>query len=109
MVFLYFSYLKRLNWTKNPPLQSSLEFSDSLKYENSIEHLLVRSCKIHESVLYQAFFYLFFELSKNEEGLEFSFLDLSDLYKKEGREVHSHVFYIMVVSLIVLILSTVGF
>ena len=69
---------------KDPPLESSLEFSDSLNYENTIEHVLVRARKIHELVLYQAFFFLFFELVKNEDGIEFSFLDSLNLYKKEG-------------------------
>ena len=77
---------------KGPPLESSLEFSYSLNYENTVEHVLVRARKIHELVLYQAFFYLFFELAKNEEGLELDFLDSLNLYKKEEREFHSHVF-----------------
>ena len=55
------------------------------KYENTNEHVLVKACKIHESVLYQALFFLFLELSKNEEGHEFSFLDSLKLYKKEGK------------------------
>ena len=62
-----------------------MEILDSLNYENIIEHVLVRARKIHESVLYQAFFYLFFELAKNEDGLDFSFLDSLNLYKKEGK------------------------
>ena len=91
-----------------------LEFSDSVNYENIVEHSLIRACKIHESVLYQAFFCLFFELAKNEEGPEFAFLDSLNLYKKEGRQVHSHVFYIMAASLVslnkapILSLSIVG-
>ena len=36
-------------------------------------------------MLYQAFFFLFFDISKNEEGLEFAFLDSLNLYKKEGK------------------------
>ena len=52
-----------------------MEFSDSLNYENTIEHVLVQACKIHESVFYQAFFFLFFELVKNEDGIDFYFLD----------------------------------
>ena len=65
-------------------------------------------------MLYQAFFYLLSELAKNEDGPEFAFLDSLNLYKKEGREVHSCVFYIMAASLVslnkapVLSLSTVG-
>ena len=51
-------------------------------------------------MLYQAFFCLFFELAKNEEGPELDFFDSLNLYKKEGREVHSHVFYIMAASLV---------
>ena len=82
---LYFSGLRRLNCTKKHPLESSLEFLDSLKYENIIEHVVVWACKIHESVLYQEFFCPFFYLSKNEEGPEFSFLDSLNLYKKEGK------------------------
>ena len=85
---------------KLPPLESSLEFSNSLNYENTVEHVLVQAHKIHELVLYQAFFCLFFELAKNEEGPELAFLDSLNLYKKEGREVHSHVFYIMAASLV---------
>ena len=77
-----------------------MEFSDALNYENTIEHVLFRAHKIHKSVLYQAFFCLFFELAKNEDGPEFAFLDSLNLYKKEGREVHSHVFYIMAASLV---------
>ena len=69
---------------KKDPLESSLEFSDSLNYENTIEHVLVRACKIHELVLYQAFFFLFFKLAKNEDGPEFAFLDSLNFYKKEG-------------------------
>ena len=69
---------------KKHPLESSLEFSDSLNYENTVEHVLVRARKIHESVLYQAFFFLFFELAKNEDCPEFAFLDSLNLYKKEG-------------------------
>ena len=65
---LYFSGLRRLNWMKNHPLESSLEFLDSLNYENTIKHVLVRACKIHESVLYQAFLRFFFKLTKTEEG-----------------------------------------
>ena len=76
---LYFSGLKRLNWMKKFPLNSSLEFSDSLNYENTVDHVLVRAHKIHESVLYQAFFCIFFELAKNEDGLEFAFLDSLNL------------------------------
>ena len=64
-----------------------MEFSNSLNYENTVEHVLVWARKIHESVLYQAFFYLFFELVNNEESLEFSFLDSLNLYKKEGKEI----------------------
>ena len=70
---------------KNPPLESSLEFSDSLNYENTVKHVLVQARKIHESVLYQAFFFIFFDLAKNEDGPEFSFLDSLKLYKKEGK------------------------
>ena len=55
------------------------------KYENTNEHVLVRACKIHESVLYQAFFFLFFELAKNEDGPEFAFLD-SLKFNREGKE-----------------------
>ena len=62
-----------------------MDFSDSLNYENTDEHVLVQARKIHESVLYQAFFFLFFELAKNEDGLEFAFLDSLNLYKKEGK------------------------
>ena len=62
------------------PLESSLEFSDSLNVKTPAEHVLVRARKIHELVLYQAFFFLFFELAKNEDGLEFSFLDSLNLY-----------------------------
>ena len=70
---------------KGPSLESYLDFLDSLNYEKTIEHVLVRAHKIHESVLYQAFFCLFFELAKNEDGPEFSFLDSLNLYKKEGK------------------------
>ena len=70
---------------KKDPLESSLEFSDSLNYENTVEHVLVQARKIHESVPYQAFFYLFFELAKNEDGPDFAFLDSLNLYKKEGK------------------------
>ena len=61
-------------------------FSDSLNYENTNEHVLVWARKIHESVLYLAFFCLFFELAKNEDGPEFCFLDSLNLYKKEGNQ-----------------------
>ena len=69
---------------KKHPLESSLEFSDSLNYENTIEHVLVRARKIHESVPYQAFFFLFFELAKNEDGTEFSFLDSLKFLQERG-------------------------
>ena len=36
-------------------------------------------------MLYQTFFYLFFELANNEEGPDFAFLDSLNLYKKEGK------------------------
>ena len=72
-------------YEKGPPLESSLEFSDSLNYENTVKHVLVRARKIHELVPYQAFFCLFFELAKNEYGPEFAFLDSLNLYKKEGK------------------------
>ena len=62
-----------------------MEFLDSLNYENTVEHVLVWARKIHESILYQAFFCLFFELSKNEDGPEFDFLESLNLYKKEGK------------------------
>ena len=82
---LYFSGLRRLNWMKKFPLESSLEFSDSLNYENTFEHVIVWARKIHKSVLYKAFFFLFFKLAKNENGPEFAFLDSLNLYKKEGK------------------------
>ena len=62
-----------------------MEFSDSLNYENIVKHVLVWALKIHESVLDQAFFSLFFELAKNEDGPEFAFLDSLNLYKTEGK------------------------
>ena len=62
-----------------------MEFLDSLKYENTVEHVLVRAHKIHESVLNQAFFFIFFELAKNEDGLDFAFLD-SLKFNREGKE-----------------------
>ena len=72
---------------KGPPLESSLEFSYSLNMKTPSEHVLVRAHKIHESVLYQAFFFIFFELAKNEDGLEFSFLESLNLYKKDGKGI----------------------
>ena len=68
-----------------------MEFLDSLNYENTVEHILVWVRKIHESVLYQAFFCLFFKLAKNEDGPEFSFLD-SLKFNREGKEEVSLVF-----------------
>ena len=62
-----------------------MEFSDSLNYENTVEHVLVRAHKIHELVFYQAFFFLFFELAKDEDGPEFTFLD-SLKFNREGKE-----------------------
>ena len=92
-----------------------MKFSDSLNYENTVEHVLVQAHKIHELVLYQAFFFLFFELAKNEDGPEFAFLDSLNLYNKEGKgKVIPYFCYIMAASLIslnkarVLSLSTVG-
>ena len=85
MVVLYFFDLRILNWMKKDPLESSWEFSDLLNYENTIEHVLVWARKIHESVLYQELFCLFFELAKNEDGPEFTFLDSLNFYKKEGK------------------------
>ena len=101
-------------YKKEPPLESSLEFSDSQNYENIVDHSLIQDHKIHESVLYQAFFCLFFELSKNECGREFYFLHSLNLYKKEGKGSSFTFFYIMASSLVslnkapVLSLSTVG-
>ena len=70
-----------------------MEFLDSLNYENTVEHVLVRARKIHELVFYQAVFFIFFELAKNEDGPEFSFLDSLNLYKKEGNQaLFSHLF-----------------
>ena len=45
---LYFSGLKRLNWMKIPPLESSLEFSESINYENNVNYSLIRARKIQE-------------------------------------------------------------
>ena len=104
----------RLNWTKKDTLGVFFGVFRLSKYENTNEDVLVWAHKIHKSVLYQAFFCLFFDLSKNEEGPDFAFLDSLNLYKKEGREVHSHVFYIMAASLVsftkvlVLSLSIIG-
>ena len=64
------------------------------KHENTNDHVLVRAHKIHELVLYQALFCLFFELSKNEYGPEFAFLDSLNLYKKEGKRKFIHMFFI---------------
>ena len=75
----------RLNLQKNIPVESSLEFSDCQKYESINEHSLIRARKIHETVTYQALFSLLFKLVKNEERLEFNFLDLLKLNKK-GKE-----------------------
>ena len=82
---LYFFGLRRLNWTKKHPPGVFLGVSRLSKYENTNKHVLFRARKIHESVLYQAFFFLFFELAKNVDGPEFSFLDSLNLYKKEGK------------------------
>ena len=71
-----------------------MAFSDSLNYENTIEHVLVQARKIHELVFYQAFFFLFFELDKNEDGPEFAFLDSLNLYKKEGKGRFISMFFI---------------
>ena len=57
------------------------------KYENTNEHVLVWACKIHELVLYQAFFCLFFKLAKSEEGPKFVFLDSLKIYEKEGKGI----------------------
>ena len=62
-----------------------MEFSDSLNYEKTIEHVLVQARKIHKLMFYQAFFFLFFELANNEDGPESSFLD-SLKFNKEGKE-----------------------
>ena len=86
---------------KSPPLESSLEFSNSLNYENTIEHVLVRARKIHESMLYQAFFCLFFELAKNEDGPQFAFLDSLNLLglvkplqeREEGKFIHMFLYH----------------
>ena len=111
---LYFFGLRRLNWTKKDPpgvFFGVFRLSKLWKHRRACTS---RARKIHESVPYQAFLCLFFELAKNEEGPEFSFLDSLNFYKKEGREVHSHVFYIMAANLVslnnapILSLSTVG-
>ena len=72
---LYFYVLRRLNWTKKHPLGVFFDVFRLSKYENTNEHVLVQACKIHELVHYQAFFCLFFELSKNEDGPKFAFLE----------------------------------
>ena len=74
-------------------MESSLEFLDSINYENTVEHVLVWARKIHKSVLYQAFFSLFFELAKNEDGPKFAFLDSLNLYKKEGKGISFTCFF----------------
>ena len=84
-IVLYFFSLRRLNWMKNNPLGVFFRVFRLSKHKNTNEHVLVRACKIHKSVLYQAFFCLFFELAKHEESPEFAFLDLLNLYKKEGK------------------------
>ena len=89
---LYFSGLRRLNWTKNSPLESSLDFSDSLNYENIVEHSLIQAHKIHESVLYQAFFFLFFELVKKWRWSRVCFLGLIKPLQEigEGKFIHMY-------------------
>ena len=69
-----------------------MEFLDSLNYENTVEHVLVRARKIHESMFYQAFFFLFFELAKNKDGPEFSFLDSLNLLQERGEGKFIHMF-----------------
>ena len=64
-----------------------MEFSNSLNYENTVKYVLVQARIIHKSVLYQALFFVFFKLAKNEDGPEFSFLDSLNLYKKEGKGI----------------------
>ena len=53
------------------------------------EHLLIQARKIHRSMIYQALFSLFFNIIKNEERLELTFLDLLKLNKKDKEEFHS--------------------
>ena len=80
---------------KKNPLESSLEFLDSLNYENVVKNVLVWAPKIHESMLYQAFLCLFFELAKNEDGLEFAFLDSLNFLQERGdsyQALFSHLF-----------------
>ena len=44
-------------------------------------------------MLYQSFFFLFFELAKNEDGPEFAFLDsLKPLQERGEGKVYFHVF-----------------
>ena len=83
---LYFSSLRRLNWMKKNPHGIFFGVFRLSKYENTNDHVLVRARKIHESMLYQAFFCLFFKLAKNEDGPEFFFLESLSLYKKERKE-----------------------
>ena len=70
-----------------------MEFPDSLSYENTDEHVLVRARKIHELVLYQAFFCLFFELAKNKDGPQFAFLDSLNLLQERGEGKFIHMFF----------------
>ena len=62
-----------------------MEVLDSLNYENTVEHVLVRARKIPALVFYQAFFFIFFKLAKNEDGPKFTFLD-SLKFNREGKE-----------------------
>ena len=83
--FLYFFVLGRLDWMKKDPLGVFFRVFKLFKLWKHHRACTSWAHKIHESVLYQAFFCLFFEVPKNEEGPEFDFLDSLNLYKKEGK------------------------
>ena len=89
MDFFILFWTQETKFMKKRPLQYSLEFSDSQKYENTDDHPLIWACKIHKSVTYQALFSLLFKLVKNEERIKLTFLDSLKLNKKGKEEFHS--------------------
>ena len=80
-------WTRETKFMKKHPLESSLEISNYQNYEKTNKHLLIRACKIHESVTYQVLFSLLFNLVKNEERLELSFLDSLKFSRKYNEEL----------------------
>ena len=87
--FLYFFSLRRLNWMKNHPLESSLYFLDSQNMKTPMSMYYFGLVKSTNQWLYQALFSPLFKLVKTEERPELIFLDSLKFYMKDKEELLS--------------------